>query len=626
VHVNFSLPASVQQSSFELATHVRAFVTAVAVLTSSLLVQNTAYAQEQLPFLEDREALEGLLGNALACRISEELLADLPRSQLYTSTAAGCLEAGALSTGFNDRFADAACQQPVRVSEIPQQLFCLDAFNTQTLGDGADLRTAAAHDQWLLTPGNRYEIGAARLAGLNQPYMQRVNYKQVETAEGICNLEMRIYKNSIAENGLKSIVAFHGGSWRARGFGFFGLEMTIPQLTAQGFVVFAPFYRLIDEREGTATCNNSDIESLKTDAADALDWVREHAAAYGASDLPTVFGQSAGGHLAASLLVNRPEDISSAVLFYPPTDFTEFGLRILDGSYTDEQGLGILQSVLGVEPQDLDISQSPIPENTFPAQILPAPQNFPPVFMLHGLADELVEATQSTRLCGALNGDIAGAGDRASWLATGESRVILDCGDQGSELHLIREGDHALDVCLTSNPLLSDLCQSGSGDSRELVADSVLTAVAWAADVADARAAQSLVAATTEDEESVVATDSIAPGNVTSVDETDVASDEDFSDTGVSNELDTDVSDGMTNGSVAEADDSDTTGVDDTDAIVEGSVEENPVDASGTESGSESGSESLLSYLLWGLSLKPGLRVAFNRTCLTPENPRYCRR
>ena len=579
---------------------------------ATLLLQSSAYAQEgqeQLVLLEDRDALQGLLGNALACRISEELLEDLPRSRLYTSTAAGCMEAGPLTSGLNERFADAACLQPINVAEIEQQVYCANAFNTVTLGDGANLRTAAAHDQWSLTPGNQYDVGAASLAGLNQPYLQRVNFKQVETAEGICNLEMRIYKNSIAESGLRPLMALHGGSWRARGFGFFGLEMTIPQLTAQGFVVFAPFYRLIDDREGTAACNNADIESVKTDASDALDWVQENAAAYGASDLPTVFGQSAGGHLAASLLVNRPNDIASAVLFYPPTDFMEFGLRILDGSYTNEQGLGILESVLGVGPEDLDISQSPIPENTFPAQILPSPQNFPPVFMLHGLADELVEATQSTRLCGALAGDITSAGDRAAWLASGESRIILSCGEQGSELHLLREGDHALDVCLSSNPLLGDLCPSGSGNSRQLVADSVRTAAVWAADVADEQATQSLITAPTESQETSVSGDSTTSASVVSMNAIDVAdglsSDEDLTVVGV-DEVDMGAVDGVeevVTESISETDDLTINAVDDADAVVEVSDETAVTDVSDSASTSGGSSGSGASGPLFNLLL-----------------------
>ncbi len=53
--------------------------------------------------------------------------------------------------------------------------------------------------------------------------------------------------------------AGHGGSWSARGFGFFGLEMTIPHDVNDGFVVYVPFYRLLGGSAGSAACNQANI-------------------------------------------------------------------------------------------------------------------------------------------------------------------------------------------------------------------------------------------------------------------------------------------------------------------------------------------------------------------------------
>ena len=112
------------------------------------------------------------------------------------------------------------------------------------------------------------------------------------------------------------------------------------------------------------------------------------------------------------------------------------------------------------------------------------------MFMLHGLADELVEATHSTRLCGALSGDLDAVAEREFWLAQGDEEIVIDCDSRGSELHMIRQGDHALDVCLSGNILLRDFCLSGSEQSRNLVADTVNEASEWAASVADVRATE----------------------------------------------------------------------------------------------------------------------------------------
>ena len=466
------------------------FLQASLLVFSAFIVSLPVANAQSFNIFEDRDTFTEFLGNALACRLSEELTVDAPRTPLFSATDDGCIATDTLvADQDNFLFADSECTNAIVVTEQPQQQFCTLALDPLQLGVGTGLPTFP-HNEWAQTPGTRFDIGAASLEGLNSPYVQQVTYKQVLTDSGVCDLEMRIYKNDLAATGLKSLVALHGGSWRARGFGFFGLEMTVPQFTAQDYVVFAPFYRLIDTREGPPACHGATIDQVREDAASALQWVIDNAASYGANDFPTVFGQSAGAHLSTSLVADFPEQIANAVLFYPPTDFTEFGLRILDGSYTNEQGLGILRALLGVEPEAIDVSATPIPENTFPSQILPIRDTVPPVFMLHGLADELVEATQSTLLCGALGGDVSAIPDRDFWMQQPDLRHIIECDDRGSQLHLILEGDHALDVCFTNNILLQDLCLSGSQQSRQLVASSINDASSWAALVAEERLAE----------------------------------------------------------------------------------------------------------------------------------------
>ncbi len=470
---------------------VSLFFVVIAQLPRPALAQATTLNDNiSINILEDRDALTDLLGSALACRFAEELMVELERSPVYTSTGTDCQVTEGFSSDQNSLFSDASCQQPIVLNEIPRLQYCTQATDNLSFGDGTGLPVQPAHDQWLLTPGNLFDIGAASLSGLRQPYLQRVNYKQVDTDRGTCNLEMRIYKNDLSDTDSRSMLALHGGSWRARGFGFLGLEMTVPRLTDQGFVVFAPFYRLIDTDEGPPACHGATLAQVREDAADALRWVEQNASLYGAGDFPTVFGQSAGAHLATSLAVDFPDRVANAVLFYPPTDFTDFGLRVIDGRYTNEQGLDILQAVVGTTAEEFDVSASPVPENSFPQQVVTNPASFPPVFMLHGLADELVEATHSTRLCGALSGDLETVAEREFWLAQGDEAIVIDCDNRGSELHLIRQGDHALDICLSDNILLQQFCLSGSEQSRALVADAVNGASQWAASVADVRAAQ----------------------------------------------------------------------------------------------------------------------------------------
>jgi len=432
------------------------------------------------------DILEGLLGNIAACNLSKRLMADIPPQPIYQANSGSCDVIVDELNSVQTVFSDALCEQPFsyRTTSLPE--YCLRTLNKELLGNGADLVASEPH--WSLSPGNRYDLGALPLQGLRQPYVSRVPYRTVSTAGGSCTLEMRIYKSSPTASGLKSMIALHGGSWTSRGFGYFGLEMSVPHFTDADFVVFAPFYRLLDSREGNAACHNATIQEVISDADAALQWVRANAANYGASDYPVVFGQSAGAHLAASLAVHQPTLISNAVLFYPPTDFTDFAAEIRNGNYTNEQGLDILQRVIGGPADTVDLSASPIPENTFPTLVESNPDAFPPMFILHGLADELVDARQALRLCAALGGSVADALDADTFRQAPELRHKLDCDTRQSTVHLTKEGQHALDVCPSNNLLLSDICLSGSEQSRALVADSISAAVAWAVDVAALRA------------------------------------------------------------------------------------------------------------------------------------------
>lgn len=434
----------------------------------------------------NRDVLVDLLGTAIGCRISEGFMVELPVAPLYSNVTGNCETVDAAEASDGEYFSDAACQSAVSFEQTGQLAFCNAALDTESLGNADDLQGQSPF--WTLTPGNRYDVGARRLDGLSQPFMTRTTYREVETSGGTCRLEMRVYKSSPSATGLKSIIMLHGGSWTSRGFGYFGMENTIPNFTSNDFVVFAPFYRLLDNREGNAACHNATITDITDDARFALDWVIDNADAWGASDYPAVFGQSAGAHLAASLAVNHPERVSNAVLFYPPTDFTDFALRALDGSYTDEQGLGILERVMGSTVEAVDVSASPVPENTFPTLVEPNPSAFPPMFFLHGLQDTLVEARQSVRLCHALAGNIESGVVPDNYLELAALRQRYACTDNDSEIHLVKEGDHALDVCFSSSILLGDTCLSGSEESRIEVSSAVDAATAWTRRVAEVRA------------------------------------------------------------------------------------------------------------------------------------------
>lgn len=429
-----------------------------------LLLSANANAQNADLF-SDGDALLQRLGTVVGCDLSARLKADMQVMPLYSDASGVCELQIPVNSG--QFYADAQCTEAVDFYRTGQQDFCDLAVDKQRLGNGASIEPG-----WTLSPGARYDVGVQSLEGQIQPYRKSVSYRTVSTDAGECQLEMRIYKNSLVNdaptNGVP-LLALHGGSWKARGFGTMGVESTAAHYTARGFVVFAPFYRLLSGSEPNVECQNASIEQIVSDVEFALQWVIANSADYGATGKPVVMGQSAGAHLALSVAVSQREKIAATLLMYPPTDFTNFIDLVLRGEYTDEQGLRIFSDVLGVPDASFaDTSVSPVPENSFPALVQARPEGLPPMTIFHGLADELVPASQSVRLCNAL----AGRALAEQLISDNTLEQIIECGAD-SRLHLYALANHALDICLTGNELLVAACPAGGTESRRLIAASL---------------------------------------------------------------------------------------------------------------------------------------------------------
>jgi acetyl esterase/lipase len=240
-------------------------------------------------------------------------------------------------------------------------------------------------------PSTELDLGTVSVVDNKLPYMKQIRYKVVEDVQrgtGVCELEMRVYKSDIAATGLQPLLALHGGTWKTRGNSFLGLEAGISQLTERGFIVFAPFYRLVASSDGNVECNGASWREVTADVESALDWVQAHGSALGAgSGKVNVFGQSAGGHLAGWLAAHRPADVRKALVFYAPVDilgflsdaqqadsgleeFREFALRSIATLFGARQGVAELRldtiTFDGVTPDTLaDNWDSLIPAAAF---------------------------------------------------------------------------------------------------------------------------------------------------------------------------------------------------------------------------------------------------------------------
>jgi len=420
---------------------------------------------------DDDDMLKQIVASSAACEASTILLADNPSEPLYTLEGDACVSADLTERSARDYFVDAQCTSGIAFRPTTYADFCAEALAPERLGNAAIFEGEFEH--WTLNPGTRFDISIVPVTDNRQPFMSRTRYKSVND----CQLEMRVYKRSPDATGLLPLLAFHGGSWKYRGAAFHGFEAQVSHFTERGFAVFVPFYRLVGTEDGNSECNGVLGEDVISDVADALDWVLNHGADYGAAnETVTVMGQSAGAHLAGWLAVHRAPDVERALLLYPPTDMGDILVQVGNGSYANAAGIDSVEGFLGMPLDAVDPASLEVADNSFPALVAIDPAAIPQAFILHGYADSLVPSRQAVRLCNAFSGspDSGPARDDGGDLASGEYRNVFACDDRGSYLHLLAEAGHGLDVCVDGI-----LCPAGGVDGQTIAADSLSTALEW---------------------------------------------------------------------------------------------------------------------------------------------------
>ena len=417
--------------------------------------------------------------------------------------------------------------------------FCTNIDNKSWLGNAEPAVSGYTNqDVWTLTPATSFNLSAvAPIASNYQPYMQRAQYRAISgitdgtrveinyaafnaamtacytagrgscsnppninnytttttltRGTGTCKLEMRVYKKDVAQTGLKPLLAIHGGSWKYRGSAFYGLESQISHFTEQGFVVFAPFYRLTSDMDGNTECNKATGEQIVSDVDAALTWVQNYKTAYGVPSYEKVrlFGQSAGAHLSGWLLTHRAPEVQKALLMYPPTDARDFLINYQ--AYTNGQSYNLeyansfggqgakaveayLSPVGGqtVSLRDVDVNSLLVQGNSFPTIVAGSPSYYPPVYMVHGKVDQLVPAIHSVRMCNAYTGNPSSGNANTAGTAPLQT---YSCGT--SRVDLLQEANHGLELCVP--PLR---CEAGSSTAAlAAAAQSLSTARAWLA-------------------------------------------------------------------------------------------------------------------------------------------------
>ncbi|QNM84013.1 alpha/beta hydrolase [Sphingomonas sabuli] len=234
----------------------------------------------------------------------------------------------------------------------------LSAMSTMVLG--------GCSPAGLLNGASRLVGDSARLAGSGIPFGDDPRLK----------LDVWAPNRAPAEP-LPVVVFFYGGGWamgdRAE-YGFAGRA-----LAARGFVCVIPDYRLVP---------NVRFPAFVEDGARAMKWVADNIAGYGGDpSRVAVSGHSAGSYIAAMLALDPhflrdagadPKLIRAAALLSGPYDFYPF---------TENRGRDAL-------------ANWPRPQETQPITF--ARKDAPPMLLMHGTADTVVQPRNSRALAAAL--------------------------------------------------------------------------------------------------------------------------------------------------------------------------------------------------------------------------------
>ena len=171
-----------------------------------------------------------------------------------------------------------------------------------------------------------------------------------------------------------AIVLIHGGGWMTGARGM--MAPLAGALSAQGFTVVAPEYRLIPEAPWPAQID---------DITAAIRWVHANADQLNvAKDRIVIAGGSAGGHLALLATANLQGEVPIAAVI------SLFAASAL--STEERPAKGLFNGAMLVGP-------NPSPEAFRAAN--PIDQigaGYPPVYMLHGTADWLIDPLASVNL------------------------------------------------------------------------------------------------------------------------------------------------------------------------------------------------------------------------------------
>lgn len=234
----------------------------------------------------------------------------------------------------------------------------------------------------------------ALLAAADSPYTQQQD-QIIADAHGL-GVPIDIFTPTGDKNG-RAIVDVASGAWHSdrskirdhQKAQFYDI------LCGRGYTVFAV-------RPGSIT--RFDAADMVANIETAIRWVKERADAHAVDPARLgLTGASAGGHLASLVALKTSRTgaddarVAAVAVFFPPTDFLDFGGSPIDPRGDSRLGKIAAQLAFAKQLDGLDDQQI----NDKLALISPARQvhpQAPPFLLIHGDADPVVPLQQSERL------------------------------------------------------------------------------------------------------------------------------------------------------------------------------------------------------------------------------------
>lgn len=399
------------------------------------------------------------LGGCGICPVVENLvLAPMDHEDIYVTNGGSCLKAGDPDKKRKGPFfSDSECSHEIPFVPTPFKRFCKNNLDEgdhtrDYIGNPVAWRqeNPDVENLWTLSQGSRLRVAAFnQTVDAKRPFLRKVEYRKV----GSCSLGMHIYKSRIDATGLKPALFIYGGGWTRRGPpAIAAMETLAPNLTEKGYIVFAPFHRVLQSRgdnleDCPAACGKGTGKDIVEDIEAALEWVLENGADFGMdADLKKVvtIGQSSGAHLAAYLAVHHKDAVERTLLLYPPTDLLFLAEELKEGGIYEGEFESVKDLLLRYADkatlEDIDPADEFFQKNSYPAIVDKSPGDYPPFFIIHGTDDELVPIEQSTRLCEGLDPNRHPSGERYDG-----GGAVIACGEE-SKLHVIDGANHILDL------------------------------------------------------------------------------------------------------------------------------------------------------------------------------------